>query len=142
MLKNRKTIAALLANVATYIATIYLDPILSVHLVSLGLAKEYTGFAFACNGLSLALGSPLAGYLCDRLKYKYIMAGGLLVNVVALLFIGPIDFLPNQYWVIMVGMLIIGLSQSLLGVPAIPEIIAATSEHYKDHPQELEIMQG
>lgn len=64
MLTDRDSVGALLIIVSTFTTNIYLDPILSVHLISIGMSPRYTGLAFACIGISCAIGSPLAGFLC------------------------------------------------------------------------------
>jgi hypothetical protein len=43
----------------------FLDPILSVRLTTMGMSEDNVGFAFGVIGFSFGLGSPIAGWLCS-----------------------------------------------------------------------------
>jgi hypothetical protein len=47
------------------ISIMFLDPILAVRLISMGMSEDNVGFAFGIIGFSVGFGSPIAGWLCS-----------------------------------------------------------------------------
>jgi hypothetical protein len=64
ILSNRRSLSAAIACSFGYICNLFLDPIVSVRLIELGMPEKLTGVAFAIFGLAMILMSPLTGKLC------------------------------------------------------------------------------
>jgi len=62
--KNKYACLAVLARPLSTLCFWFLDPILGLHLVNLGMKDEDTGFVFALYAATWAIGSPLVGYIC------------------------------------------------------------------------------
>lgn len=55
------------------ICTVFIDPVLSLNLISLGMAESNTGYAFALIGFSFMVGAPIAGTLAESYDIRYIL---------------------------------------------------------------------
>lgn len=73
ILKNRKSAAALVANVLGMCCCAFIDPTLSVVLEGLGMKQLGIGGEFAGMGISWGFGSTMAGYLCSKMTRKLVM---------------------------------------------------------------------
>lgn len=65
MFLNNKT--ALIALVSYFVATmslVFLNPILTIHLESIGMHHNNVGLSFAVIALTFAIGAPLMGSIC------------------------------------------------------------------------------
>lgn len=51
---------------------VFSEPILSVHLVQMGMSESNAGLVFGLGGMAYALASPVAGYLCTKFSRKTI----------------------------------------------------------------------
>ena len=115
-----------------------MDPILSVHLVEMGMKEENVGFVWGFFGLSYAMGSPVAGWLCEVVKSRQIVILlGLLLMSLSIAVAGPSLLLPNKLWLVMVGVFGMGFFGSFMFVPVLPEVIAVVKESYLESFQNL-----
>lgn len=55
------------------ICLIFMDPTLAVRLSDLGVSNTMVGMAFAIMGACFGLGSPVAGWLCNKFSRKIVM---------------------------------------------------------------------
>lgn len=131
-MSNRRSISAVLACVFGYICNLFLDPIVSVRLIDLGMPEKVTGVAFAIFGFAMILMSPITGRLCERFQNRYILQCGLIVETLALFFAGPDFFLPPRIYLVLFAMFLLGMSESLILIPVTPEIIESCTEMIKD----------
>ena len=67
---------------------VFLNPILTIHLVSLGATQALAGYGFAVLALSFGVGAPLMGKACSILPSRLVMLGCILVEAIALLMLG------------------------------------------------------
>jgi predicted MFS family arabinose efflux permease len=106
---------------------VYIDPILSIELTRLGMPEEDVGFVFALLGGSFAIGSPLAGCLCERVSRQIVLQFGLFAISGSLLLVGPSPLLglPESLIPIYIGLSFLGFFAAFLFIPVIPEIICA-----------------
>lgn len=63
ILKNRRSLSAFLICNFAMIASLFVDPVLSIRLMYLGMSPDNVGFAFATLGGMQTLGAPVTGYL-------------------------------------------------------------------------------
>ncbi|GFR65866.1 MFS-type transporter-like protein [Elysia marginata] len=101
----------------------FTDPTLSPHLEQFNLSPALIGLVFTIAPALYGLSTPFFGYLSDTKGYIFsILILGNLGNGIAYLLIGPtpyLPFLPSQLWVVIVGMIVLGLS---IGAAVIPTV--------------------
>jgi len=59
-------------EVLGFMCLVFSEPILSVHLVQMGMSESNAGLVFGLGGMAYALASPVAGYLCTKFSRKTI----------------------------------------------------------------------
>jgi predicted MFS family arabinose efflux permease len=107
----------------------FIDPVLGVRLTSMGMSEDNVGFAFAIIGFSFGFGAPIAGAICEKVSKVVVMQTGQLLIAFSLLLMGPsiLFGLPDQIWLMMIGIFFVGFFGAFLFVPVTPEIIEATA---------------
>ncbi|XP_014681777.1 PREDICTED: MFS-type transporter SLC18B1-like [Priapulus caudatus] len=107
----------------------FLDPILEPQLRKFDIGPEYLGLIFMVIATSYALFSPVWGYVADRMdNTKGLIIAGLLIMMVALLFLGPsplIPFLPDTLWLVIASLAVLGMANSLALIPTFENILDA-----------------
>lgn len=85
-------------------------------------------------GGAQALGAPVAGWLGSKIPIKFVQLIGSIVIVFALFLMGPSLFfggLPNEIWVIFIGLFLMGFSVAFMFVLVTPEIIDSMGSDLK-----------
>lgn len=72
ILSNRRSLSAVLICIFAFCCTCFIEPILAVRLISLGMTEMNVGLAFAAIGLAVIVASPIAGYLAEKFKTTYV----------------------------------------------------------------------
>lgn len=135
ILSNKRSFIAMFILSFAMICGVFIDPVLSIELISLGMDEQNTGLAFGTIGLAVVIGSPTAGLLSERIPIRAVMAIGLCIMSVSLFFTGPSQLfveLPDKIWIIFIGLFLNGLAGSMSYVPVTPEMIDANTEVQKD----------
>jgi MFS family permease len=113
------------------------DPVLSVRLIKMGMKEDNTGFAFGVLGGSQAIGAPIAGWLGSKIPIKFVQLIGTILIILALYLMGPsffpTNFLPDEIWVIFIGLFLMGFSVAFMFVLVAPEIIDSKGGEIKDN---------
>lgn len=93
------------------IAMSFLEPILSNHLETYGVIVEIIGVMFTIPTVSYALTAIFIGKLPKSWTPKIIMLQGLILTSFSLLLIGPCPLLPlpRALWVVVIGLVILGI---------------------------------
>lgn len=55
------------------VCNMFIDPILSVRLINMGMSESNTGFAFAMIGFAFMVGAPFAGWLSSVIQVRVIL---------------------------------------------------------------------
>jgi len=134
--KNKYSLLALLARLLSTLCYWFLDPILGLQLVELGMNDNNTGFVFALYSATWAIGSPVVGYICQYVNRRVVILVSFLLLAVSLLFVGPSVILGLQPSIPMalVSLSFLGLSVAGCYVPLVSEIVEAieTEESQRD----------
>ncbi len=64
ILANRVSFSALAAYGVATMSLVFLNPILTIHLIKLGSSEEVSGYGFAVLAFSFGVGAPCMGKLC------------------------------------------------------------------------------
>ncbi|CAL1534922.1 unnamed protein product [Lymnaea stagnalis] len=135
------------AIVVASIGILFLDPTLSKHLQQFDLSTAVIGLIFVISPGLYGLTSPIWGYISDskKLRGSLIFLGNLMCGI-AFLFIGPspyLPFLPDELWVIIVGLVIVGIFISLAVVPTMNcLLIGATELGFEDNLDTYGVIAG
>ncbi|XP_023213749.1 MFS-type transporter SLC18B1-like, partial [Centruroides sculpturatus] len=114
LLKSPAYIIDLLCCVSSSFALGFNDATLEPHLREFGLSPVLLGTIFIVIGAIYALGSPIWGFLCDKLhgRYTHILCTvGIFLSLIGFLFIGPVPFIPipTTLWLVIVAQAFLGL---------------------------------
>jgi len=58
--------------------------------------------------------------LCKILNKSYVIVIGSIIACIGDLIIAPVQFIPNQWWIVLIGLPLIGVANSLCVLPSIP----------------------
>lgn len=108
----------------------YVDPIIGVQFIKLGLPEKSVGYAFAVIGGAFGIGALVAGKLCSLIHRRFVILIGLTCMSFSLILVGPSKLLkvPNDVYIMFIGMFCDGFFSAFMFVPVIPEIIASIEE--------------
>jgi len=89
ILTNRRALMALPVCVMAMIAIMFMDPMLTVYLTSLGMSEANAGLIFMAAGAAFGIGGPISGYLCNYIPKNVIMQTGTVMVALSILLMGP-----------------------------------------------------
>lgn len=69
-LKNKAALIALISYFVATMSLVFLNPILTIHLESLGMNHNNVGLGFAIIALTFSLGAPVMGSICKTYDRK------------------------------------------------------------------------
>ena len=126
-LKNRWSLMSITAKVISLMCIQFLDPILSLHMETLGWTLNDTGFAFALFSLTWGLGSPVTGLICRYVNRRVVTFLFLIIIGVSLLLVGPsvVLGLNTSVGIVLAGLALLGFGVTGCIVPNVPEMVSA-----------------
>ncbi|KAK3759178.1 hypothetical protein RRG08_028138 [Elysia crispata] len=113
--------AGMLGLFMSAVGNSFLQPVLATHLETYGLKALMIGICFSIHPILYTLFTPVLGFLTDKLNIKEPLL--LMSSVgccVAYSLIGPtpvLSFLPRQLWIVLLGYMILGISEAGLTIP-------------------------
>lgn len=128
--KNRKVGIASFSCILATIFLLFNEPIISDHLIEIGISENYIGPIFAASCLSYAIAAPLVGYLVTRFSKEALTLFAFTMSSIALLAFGPSKLLglgPNITLTVG-GFIFLGSMEAFIFVPLMPILIEALTE--------------
>jgi MFS family permease len=103
----------------------FFEPILTIHLVDLGMSETNAGYGVSTNCFTYAFGAILAGCLCSVMNRRYVMLWSCLLCALSLFLVGPCGLigLPEKPLIIFIGLAFLGVGCAGITVPIMPEMI-------------------
>uniref|UniRef100_T1JKK8 Major facilitator superfamily (MFS) profile domain-containing protein n=1 Tax=Strigamia maritima TaxID=126957 RepID=T1JKK8_STRMM len=106
----------------------FLDPYLQPHLNdNFALSSQDVGLVFLMLSATYGIFCPVFGWVADRWGHTSIMmVMGMIITSASLLLIGPTDFLPflpNDLWLNMVALILLGIATPLAEIPTFESMI-------------------
>jgi len=106
-----------LAALLNYSATFAVGFLLSLYLQLVkGLSPQETGFILLSQPLVMALSSPLAGKLSDRIEPRLLATAGMVLTCLGLLILASLDA-QSSLWLVLAPLLVHGLGFGLFSSP-------------------------
>lgn len=127
MYTNKKAFINMTSGTAAMIFMVCFDSILSLRLKEFNLEDHAIGYVFAVPCLCYAISASLVGTICQNMRRHNVTFIAFLFNTMALCVLGPSKMLhlPNNLWVLLVGLAFMGFAHAFIIVPLVPEIIHA-----------------
>lgn len=125
LLRNKRVIV--IAGVATVGAALFasIEPTLPIHFnEDLHLSPSMIGLMFVVVTLIYGAAAPWIGSLSTRLGHLATIRLGIVMAAVAL----PLNALPKQIWVQIIGLIGLGISLGLVLTPALPKLADISQE--------------
>lgn len=129
LLLNKRTLWSLGSMYLCIVCMIFYEPLLTNQLTSMDIGLNKIGYFFLFGTLSYVVFGPLVGAFSNKVPEKrYLMLASFATTSLALLFFGPSELflLPQSVELMCFGLILTGLSMSLLIVPVIPELIKSS----------------
>lgn len=144
-LKHPRSLFCLLACGVSMICLLFFESTLAKYLKNhFGIDASWNGIIFAIPCLFYAGSSPFVSMLTKIMQRRLIIFFAFILNIIALLLMGPSEMLgfpERQYnqWLTYVGLALNGVSISFIFVPLLPEIlyVVGTAEGLSDDNNEL-----
>lgn len=103
----------------------FFSSFISVYVVShYGILEEQMGYVFICLSLPYFLSCAFLPRLLQKVPARLQFVAGITISSVSLALMGPstiFGFSDKNLWIILIGLFLMGISQSLAFVPGIPE---------------------
>ncbi|KAJ2943804.1 hypothetical protein O0L34_g8124 [Tuta absoluta] len=108
----------------------FLDPTLEPHLRQFGLSTNQIGLIFLLFSSLYGIFSPIWGWVADRVHNHWcMMVWGLFLSSVGLILLGPCPFipgLPQELWLDLVALSILGMSVALTLLPTFQGVLTSS----------------
>ncbi|XP_026484809.1 MFS-type transporter SLC18B1-like [Vanessa tameamea] len=108
----------------------FLDPTLEPHLRQFGLSTKQIGLIFLLFSSLYGIFSPIWGWVADRVHSHWcMMVWGLILSSIGLLLLGPCPFipgLPQDLWLDLVALSILGMSVALTLLPTFQGVLTSS----------------
>jgi len=141
MVGNKRALVNLVSGTAAMVFLVCFDSILSLRLKEFHVADANIGYVFAIPCLCYALTASYVGYFCKTMKRHNVTLCAFLFNTLALCVLGPSKMLhlPNNVYVLLCGLSLLGVAHAFIIVPLVPEIIHAIidKEGLPDPPPQI-----
>ena len=89
---NRKVFLATVSCILATVFLLYTEPIISDHLIEIGVSEHYIGYIFASACLAYAIAAPIVGYLTTKFSKESLTLFAFGLSSFALLIQGPSKF--------------------------------------------------
>ena len=101
----------------------YKEPLFQVRLLKENLGQIMIGVIFSLDTITYTLTSISLNFLPEKSKnYSKLVAVGMVVFVAAMLLTGPAHSLPDELWLICVGILLQGVGGALVNNNCVPAL--------------------
>jgi len=129
---NKKVFPTLVVVMFAMAGPAYLDPVLAPHLESgYGLSKLMIGVMFALPFLGYTSAVKGQTMLPKKFDRRIVLLIGLFIEGVAFFFIGPSFGMPNELYLVIIGLSLIGLGSAWAYLPSLPYMIDAAAKDMK-----------
>jgi MFS family permease len=133
--KHKEIMMFLFACWISSILFYYYGNILSVQLThGMGLNEKYIGIYFCLSSIGYALASPLSAMLTKTFSRRYLIMASFTIVGIGSLLVGPSRLLglPENPWLMGIGMFITGMGNPFLYINILPEMISTMKAKYSD----------
>lgn len=128
--QNRLFTFSSLAALINYSATFALTFLLSLYLQYIkGIPPQYTGSILIAQPIMMAIFSPLAGRLSDRVEPRLLASAGMSITVMGLLFFAFIGPQTSQALIVLI-LALMGFGFALFSSPNMNAIMGAVDKRY------------
>eukprot|EP00349_Pseudokeronopsis_sp_Brazil_P003888 CAMPEP_0202964368 /NCGR_PEP_ID=MMETSP1396-20130829/8445_1 /ASSEMBLY_ACC=CAM_ASM_000872 /TAXON_ID= /ORGANISM="Pseudokeronopsis sp., Strain Brazil" /LENGTH=195 /DNA_ID=CAMNT_0049686417 /DNA_START=853 /DNA_END=1438 /DNA_ORIENTATION=+ len=113
----------------------------------MGMDEDMLGFFFCAQSFCYALFSYLTTLVSNKDTNSALIVLGFFLSSIGNVLLGPSKyfFLPQQVWVMGLGLAILGMAGPLIFIPILPELITLMNEkfrHLKDSPKLMDMSSG
>jgi len=88
-LTNSTAVLLIVTAIVTMVFEFFMDPIIGLELVSLGMKEQSVGYVFAVIGGAFGIGALVAGKLCAIIPRRIVIQIGLVCMSLSVLLVGP-----------------------------------------------------
>lgn len=132
LLFNYEILLTFLIIICDMISTTFIFPVFTVHLnKTFGLRVEITSMFFVFQIIGYCIALQILNPINLRFGNKITMIIGLCINLVGVLLLCPVSFIPQNWLMVVTGMTIIGFGGVLITIPGIIDIMNILKEKLK-----------
>lgn len=132
-IRNPRIMMPLVSCILGTIFLLFSEPIISDHLIQLGLSEDFIGLVFAGSCLSYAISAPIVGYLTNIFSKESLTLFAYILSAVALCIQGPSKILGIDQNLTMTvsGFIFLGGMEAFIFVPLMPILIESLLIDFK-----------
>jgi hypothetical protein len=133
-MRNPRIMMPLVSCILGTVFLLFSEPIISDHLIELGLSEDYIGFIFAGSCLSYAISAPIVGYLTNIFSKESLTLFAYILSAIALCIQGPSKVLGIEQNLHMTvsGFIFLGGMEAFIFVPLMPILIESLLNDFKE----------
>jgi MFS family permease len=127
MVTNKRALVNMISGSFAMLFLVCFDSILSLRLKEFHVEDAHIGYVFAVPCLCYAFCSIYVGTLCKYMHRRNVTLLAFMFNTFALCVLGPSEMLhlPNNVFILLCGLALLGVAHAFIIVPLVPEIIHA-----------------
>lgn len=133
LITNWRVMLASISSIVALICMQFYMPILTVHLLEIGISESYLGFVLALGTFTYAVNCPIVGIISHKIRKLYLTQLAFVLAFISLMLLGPSEVLgfKESYGIVISGVALLGYAMSFIFVPLLSEIIDAVKEKEK-----------
>ena len=129
---NGKIILPLVCIITDMISSNFFQPSMQIHYKEkFGIGEDISGYFFMIPIAAFILTIPIFIKIIKNRNYFITMIVGILLNALFVLFISPIKLIPQHIAYGLIGLMMIGITSSLMTVPQFVPVLQSLKEDYQ-----------
>ena len=134
VLKKFPVLASALCMSTSLMCLTFKEPMLQLRLLEAGISDWMIGIIFSLDTVTYTLTSVVLNFVPETNKnYQKLVASGTVFFVLAMLLSGPCPGLPDEVWLICIGILIGGVGGALINNNVVPSLYAFVMDGVDKH---------
>lgn len=134
VLKKFPVLASALCMSISLMCLTFKEPLLQLRLLDAGISDWMIGIIFSFDTITYTLTSVVLNFIPENQKsYQKLVASGTVFFVLAMLITGPCPGLPDEVWLICIGILIGGIGGALINNNVVPSLYAFVMDGVDKH---------
>jgi MFS family permease len=127
---NKNVIALALVVTMTSAGTTFINPMFSIHMETFNINETQSSLLLGSSTIAYIVFIHFVPALLKKFNKRLILTIGILLSALGDFIIAPVQIFPNNWWMVLVGLPIIGVANALCVLPSIPQFIEFIQQIY------------
>lgn len=117
---NRNVLSLALVVTMTSAGTTFINPMFSLHMKTYDINEGTSSLLMGTLTISYVFFINIVPKLVKKFGKRGVLTAGIIISAIGDLIIAPVMFLPQKWWMVLIGLPVIGVANALCVLPAIP----------------------